>query len=146
MIEAGNCFKKVVLYLFYAQLLYDRSLTYFLVSNFYYRSFAYSYAQCNPENAVRAYSEAIDAYNENGRFGQSARYYKEIGEVLEADNNIAGALDSYQQAANMFNSDNKKSNANQCLLKVAALASANDQFSRAGTLFVRQLIKKNPPF
>ena len=35
----------------------------------------------------------------------------------------------------MFNSDNKKSNANQCLLKVASLASTNDQFTRAAGIF-----------
>ena len=46
------------------------------------------------------------------------RYYKEMAEVFEADNNTEMAMESYQQAADMFSNDNKKSNANQCLLKV----------------------------
>lgn len=30
------------------------------------------------------------------------RYYKEIAEIYEADGNTDGAIDSYQQAANLF--------------------------------------------
>jgi hypothetical protein len=41
-----------------------------------------------------------------------------MAEVFEADNNSEMAMESYQQAADMFSNDNKKSNANQCLLKV----------------------------
>ncbi len=44
-----------------------------------------------------------------------------MAEVFEADNNLDMAMESYQQAADMFSNDNKKSNANQCLLKVGAI-------------------------
>ena len=56
------------------------------------------------------------------------RYYKEMAEVFEADNNLDMAMESYQQAADMFSNDNKKSNANQCLLKVGAILVNVDSF------------------
>ena len=93
------------------------------------------FKKCSPVNAVRALTEAIELYNGNGRFGQSARYYKEIAEIFESDGNIAGAIDNYQQAANMFNNDNKKSNANQCLIKLASLAKDGAELLRAADIF-----------
>eukprot|EP01036_Dinobryon_divergens_P026855 gene26855-35547_t len=75
------------------------------------------YKKISPVDAVSAFRRAIDLYNDAGRFGTSARYYKEMAEVFEADNNTEMAMESYQQAADLFSSDNKKSNANQCLLK-----------------------------
>jgi alpha-soluble NSF attachment protein len=62
------------------------------------------YRKIAPKKAVKAYQKAIEIYNEAGRFSQSARYYKEVAEVCEADNNPAGAIDAYQQAANLFSS------------------------------------------
>lgn len=42
-----------------------------------------------------------------GRFSQSAKYYKEVAEVCEADENLASAMDFYQKAADLYNNDNK---------------------------------------
>ena len=96
-------------------------------------------AQCfkkvNPLDSVNAYRRVIGMYNDAGKFGQSARYCKEMAEVFEADNNKAGALAAYQEAADLFNSDNKKQNGNQCLLKVATLASEAGDIIRAANIY-----------
>mmetsp|Transcript_16287 Transcript_16287/g.15611 ORF Transcript_16287/g.15611 Transcript_16287/m.15611 type:complete len:299 (-) Transcript_16287:212-1108(-) len=93
------------------------------------------FKKVNPKEAIKAFNQAIDIYNESGRFSLSSRYYKEIAEIYEADGNMDGAIESFQQAANLFIGDNKQQNANQCLLKIANLSSAADDFSKAGEIF-----------
>lgn len=94
-----------------------------------------SYKRINPVDAVKAFERAIEMYNENGRFGMSARYCKEIAEILEGDHNDEGACNAYERAAQMFEHDNKKSNANTCLLKVATYKSEHDELSKAVDIF-----------
>ena len=48
-------------------------------------------------DAVNAYKLAIDMYNANGRFATSARYYKEVAEIYEKENNFADAIANYRQ-------------------------------------------------
>jgi alpha-soluble NSF attachment protein len=96
---------------------------------------AQSYKKINPSDAVSAYRRAIDMYNETGRFGMSSRYCKELAEVYEADNNIEAAEAAYQEAADLFINDNKSSNANQCLLKVAVMSSERGELMKACQIF-----------
>lgn len=93
------------------------------------------FKKVSPEDAVRTFLDVIALYNDNGRFGMSAKYYKEIAEMCETDNNPNGAMENFQLAADMFMNDNKKQNANQCLLKVATLASNDKQLGRAADIF-----------
>jgi alpha-soluble NSF attachment protein len=60
---------------------------------------------------------------------------KEIAEIYEADGNAEAAIDSFESAANLYSNDNKKSVAQQCMLKVATLAAGMDQFPRAAQIF-----------
>lgn len=96
---------------------------------------AQCYKKVNPLDSVNAYRRAIDKFNEAGKFGQSARYCKEMAEVFESDNNKEGALAAYQEAADLFNSDNKKQNGRDCLLKVATLASDSGDIMRAANIY-----------
>jgi len=96
---------------------------------------AQCYKQTNPGDAVSAYRQAIDIYNANGRFGMSSRYCKEMAEVFEQDNNSDAALAAYTEAADLFTKDGKKSNANQCLLKVATLCAEAGDLSRAASIY-----------
>ena len=80
-------------------------------------------SKCYCLHECAAFSQAIEKYNDSGRFGQSAKYQKEIAEIYEADNNVDMAMDHYQQAADLFNHDNKKQSANPCLLKVVILCA-----------------------
>ena len=96
---------------------------------------AQCYRKDNPLDSVNAYRKAIGKYNDVGKFGQSARYCKEMAEVYEADNNKIEALSAYQEAADLFNSDNKKQTGNQCLVKVATLASEAGELIRAANIY-----------
>jgi alpha-soluble NSF attachment protein len=93
------------------------------------------YKKLNPVEAIVAFQAAIDIYNAGGRFGRSAALMKEIAEIYEADGNVAGAIESFENAATLFANDNKKSVAQQCHLKIAALASGKDDFIKAAEIF-----------
>jgi alpha-soluble NSF attachment protein len=101
------------------------------------------YKKCNPVEAVNAFHKAIAHYNDNGRFGMSARYYKEIAEIFEADHNTGASADAYEQAANMFERDNKKSNANTCRLKVATFVSEKDDGRIRAAKIFEDIAKEN---
>ena len=61
---------------------------------------------------------------ELGRFTSAAKVQKEIGELYEAEGNTSAALTAFQSAAEYYMAEESHSQANQVLLKVAALASA----------------------
>jgi len=97
-----------------------------------------SYRNVSVVDAIQSYQNAINIYNESGRFSQSARYYKEIAELYEQDSNIALAIENYQQSADIQSSENKKQGAQQCLLKIASLASSTSESTgilRAADIF-----------
>lgn len=93
------------------------------------------FKKVNPVECIKAFTSAIELYNLSGRFGMSARYWKEVAEIYEADGNTAGAIESYEQAATLFSGDNKQTTANQCLVKIGTLAGQEDQFTRAADIF-----------
>ncbi|CAM9335349.1 unnamed protein product [Ectocarpus fasciculatus] len=91
----------------------------------------------NTTGAIEAYGKAIEIYNENGRFTQSARYYKEIGELYETERNRVKAMENFEQAAGIYGGDDKKSSANDCWKKVATLAADSGDFRRAAEIFLK---------
>lgn len=60
------------------------------------------FKKSNPVKAIKTFNRVIDLNNEAGKFAQSARYYQEVAEIYEADENTKGALEAYQQAANLL--------------------------------------------
>lgn len=60
------------------------------------------YKKINPVKAIEVFNRVIESYNEAGKFSQSSRYYQEVAEIYEADNNSVGAIEAYQQAANLL--------------------------------------------
>lgn len=93
------------------------------------------FKKTNPVSAVTAFQKAIELYNDSGRVGMSARYYKEIAEIFETDHNLAGAMEAYEQAAKMFELDKKQSNSNTCMLKVAQFSSESGDLRKAAGIF-----------
>lgn len=88
--------------------------------------------------SIKLFEKAIEHYNDGGRLGMSARYQKEIAEMYEADHNFPLAIEKYKQAAELFNHDNKRSNANQCLQKAATFLSESGnstQMAEAALIF-----------
>lgn len=68
---------------------------------------------------------------ELGRFTSAAKVQKEIGELYEAEGDTAAALKAYEEAAEYYNAEESKSQANQILLKVASLAADASNYTRA---------------
>ena len=95
------------------------------------------YKKSDPVKAIDAFTKAINGFNDSGRFGRSASLYKEIGEIYEADNNPEAAIDAYQNAVDMYENDNKKSTASQCLIKIANLAAQADDLAKASEIYER---------
>ena len=84
---------------------------------------------------MQAFLQAVDRYNENGRFSQSAKIHKEIAELYEASHDEESAMTHYQQAGDLYDNDNKKQSANPMFLKVATIAALKEDFSRAAGIY-----------
>lgn len=90
----------------------------------------------NHAKAVQCFTDAISAYEENQRYGQCAKYQKEVAEIYEACGDYDSALTCYQKAAHYFTVDNKKSQANQISLKLATLITTHsDKYIEAADIF-----------
>ncbi len=99
------------------------------------------YKKCEPKKAVVAYRESISMLCDAGRLSQAARLSKQTGELFEnddAEESVELAIESYQQAADLYEMEQQKSQASQCLVKVAELSSAAltpPEFLRAAQLY-----------
>ena len=85
------------------------------------------YKKCDPKKAINAYRESISMLCDAGRLSQAARLSKDTGELFEnddEDDSIGLAIESYQQAADLYDMEQQKSQASQCLVKIAELSSA----------------------
>lgn len=87
----------------------------------------------NPNEAVGCYRSAVTLLCDAGRLNQAAKLSKNIAEIFENDgaaaedgdggDAIQAAIQSYQQAAELFEMEQAKSQASSCLQKVAELSS-----------------------
>ena len=93
------------------------------------------YKKIDPVKAISTFEKAISIFQDCGRFAQTARYYKEIAEIYEADNNPEQAVQNYEEAAKIFGQDKQKSKASDCLKKVALLATEAGNLARAAENF-----------
>lgn len=85
---------------------------------------------CHAE-AVRCLQQAVSLYTDMGRLGMAARQLREIAEVLEKEGSKEESLLFYEQAADLFSTDNSTAEANKCLLKVAQFSAESDNFPKA---------------
>mmetsp|Transcript_5276 Transcript_5276/g.11978 ORF Transcript_5276/g.11978 Transcript_5276/m.11978 type:complete len:317 (-) Transcript_5276:284-1234(-) len=86
----------------------------------------------NPSEAIGCYRSAVTLLCDAGRLNQAAKLSKQIAEIFENDgaanedgggDAITAAITSYQQAAELFEMEQAKSQASSCLQKVAELSS-----------------------
>lgn len=87
------------------------------------------YKKSDAQKAISAFRESITMLCDAGRLTQAARLSKEVGDLMENDisgddNSVRLAIESYQQAAELYEMEQQKSQASQCLVKVAELSSA----------------------
>ncbi|KAG7365120.1 soluble NSF attachment protein, SNAP [Nitzschia inconspicua] len=103
------------------------------------------YKKSSPSDAVKAYQQAVSLYTDNARITQAAKLSKEIAEIYENEeieedgkSHVVLAIESYEQAAELFGMEDSKSNASQCLGKIAELCSAAldpPDYLRAGKIY-----------
>lgn len=76
----------------------------------------------------------------------SARYYKEIAELCEQEQNLEQAMHYYDKAADLFQSEDVSSSANQCKQKIAQFAAQLEHYQRAIDIYediARQSLNNN---
>lgn len=126
--RAGDCFSR-------AAEAYERSsdTSYEAASKF--SEAAKAYKNVNRDKAIDAYGNAIRLYTDAARFQQCARLTKDVAEMHEAAKDYPAAVESYMQAADFYDGEDAKSNANTMRGKVAMLSATLGDYDRAATLY-----------
>lgn len=97
---------------------------------------AKSYKNVNTKSAIGPYEKAIEHYAGNARFQQCARLQKDLAELLETDlSDREAAIDAYKKAADYYDLDDSKSNANSMRLKIASLTALSGDYVQAAEIF-----------
>lgn len=107
------------------------------------------FKKSSPSDAIETYRAAITLLCDAGRLTQAAKLSKEVGDIFDGElgggggedgnnDNATLAIESYEQAAELFGMEDSKSQASQCLVKVADLLSAAlepPDLSRAASIY-----------
>ncbi|GAA5866926.1 hypothetical protein JCM8547_003919 [Rhodosporidiobolus lusitaniae] len=97
-----------------------------------------SYKKTHPELAVAALQKTIQLYKEKGRFRQAADRNKDIASILQQEGgDLAGALEAYEQAGDIYMNEDAVASANTCYKEAAELAAQLGQYPRAVGHFER---------
>jgi len=100
-----------------------------------YTNAAKSYKNGNQKEAIKCFRIAAEMRMEGNQFQQAAKLHQEIGAIEEKNLNIRGAVKSYQDAADCFQSEGSVPSENQALLKVAELCASEEDYARAIMLY-----------
>jgi len=125
--EAGKCFEQVAQMHLKLKSAHEAATAYTDAAN--------CYKKTDSAHAVLLYKEAVAIQVDLGRFTTAAKQQKEIGELCEAENDLAAAMEAYQTAADFYLGEESTSAANQCLLKVAGFAAATTDYNKAVQIY-----------
>lgn len=107
---------------------------------------ANSYKKFSNQDAAKALNHAVELYVEMGRLNMAARYYKDLGEMYEQEQDLEKAMDYFDRAVDLFISEEGTTSANQCRQRVAQIAAQLDDFTKATKIFeeiARQQVNNN---
>ncbi|KAM0746765.1 TPR-like protein [Meredithblackwellia eburnea MCA 4105] len=93
-----------------------------------------SYKKTHPELAVAALQRTIALYKEKGRFRQAADREKEIAGIhkeINTDQSQVAALEAFESAGDLYQSEDATATANSCFKEAADLAAVLGQYPRA---------------
>ncbi|KAG9448868.1 hypothetical protein H6P81_008833 [Aristolochia fimbriata] len=93
------------------------------------------YKKTSTQEAISCLNNAVNLFLEIGRLNMAARYCKEIGELYEQEQNFEQAMNFLERAADLFQSEEVTTSANQCKQKVAQFAAQLEQYPKAVELF-----------
>ncbi|KAJ8647703.1 hypothetical protein MRB53_000726 [Persea americana] len=104
------------------------------------------YKKTSGQEAITCLNQAVNIFLEIGRLNMAARYCKEIGELYEAEQNFEQSINFFERAADLFQSEEVTTSANQCKQKVAQFAAQLEQYPKAVEIFeeiARQSMNSN---
>ncbi|KAI4306517.1 hypothetical protein L6164_029788 [Bauhinia variegata] len=107
---------------------------------------AHCYKKTNINEAVSCLDQAVNHLCDIGRLSMAARYYKEIAELYESEQNIEQAILYYEKAADFFQNEEVTTSANQCKQKVAQFAAQLEQYQKSVEIYeeiARQSLNNN---
>ena len=93
------------------------------------------YKRSDTSKAVALFKNVAQKSCEMGRFARAAQMMESVGEILEAENNLEGAVDAFQKAADYHYSENATARGAKCQEKVALLLGMLGTYDRAANLF-----------
>mmetsp|Transcript_4763 Transcript_4763/g.9711 ORF Transcript_4763/g.9711 Transcript_4763/m.9711 type:complete len:290 (-) Transcript_4763:332-1201(-) len=125
--EAGSTYMKLAECHVKCDSKHDAASTYVDAAN--------SFKKTSTMKAVECLEMAIEAFTELGRLSLVAKHHKDIGEILEAENNIEKSMYHFEQAAEMYEGEEQTSTANTCKLKVAQFSAKLELYVKAIELF-----------
>ncbi|KAK4436467.1 Alpha-soluble NSF attachment protein [Sesamum alatum] len=111
-----------------------------------YADAAHCYKKSNIKESISCLEQSVNLFLDIGRLNMSARYYKEIAELYEQEQNLEQAIVYYERAADLFQSEEVTTSANQCKQKVAQFAAQLEQYQKAIEIYeeiARQSLNNN---
>ncbi|XP_073032743.1 alpha-soluble NSF attachment protein-like [Primulina eburnea] len=96
-----------------------------------YADAAHCYKKTNSKESIQCLQQSVNLFLDIGRLNMSARYYKEIAELYEQEENLEQAIVYYERAADLFQSEEVSTSANQCRQKIAQFAAQLEQYQKA---------------
>lgn len=89
------------------------------------------YKKVSSQEAARCLDQAVNLLLEIGRLNMAAKHCKDLGEIHETEQNFEKAISFYERAADLYQSEESTTSANQCLQKVAELSAQLEQYPKA---------------
>ncbi|CAI9772186.1 unnamed protein product [Fraxinus pennsylvanica] len=111
-----------------------------------YADAAHCYKKTNTKESISCLEQSVNLFLEIGRLNMSARYYKEIAELYEQEQNLEQAINYYERSADLFLSEEVTTSANQCKQKIAQFAAQLEQYPKAIEIYeeiARQSLNNN---
>ncbi|CAK9160607.1 unnamed protein product [Ilex paraguariensis] len=96
-----------------------------------YADAAHCYKKTNTKESISCLEQAINIFLDIGRLNMSARYYKEIAELYEQEQNLEQSIVFYERAADLFQSEEVTTTANQCKQKIAQFSAQLERYQPA---------------
>lgn len=93
------------------------------------------YKNVEVAKAIVAFEAAVKLHSDGARFQSCARFTREIAELHEANGDATKAREAYTAAADFFDGEDAKSNANGMRVKVAGIAAMQGDYVVAAALF-----------
>ncbi|KAK6929534.1 hypothetical protein RJ641_005739 [Dillenia turbinata] len=111
-----------------------------------YADAAHCYKKTTIKDAISCLGESVNLFLDIGRLNMAARYFKEIAELYEQEQNFDQAIIYYEKSAELFQGEEVTTSANQCMQKVAQFAAQLEQYPKAIEIFenlARQSLTSN---